>query len=70
MEMGHRVRDMAGRKLFPPTGRLSILSVLRRVRHSTVHVTKRQKKKEEREMEQMDCSEVIRGRTKDLIFRE
>lgn len=44
--MGYHVRYMAGRKLFPPTGRIRILSVLRRLRHSTVHVTKGQKKTE------------------------
>lgn len=49
--MGHSVRDVAPRKLFTSTGRLSILSVLRRVKHSTVHVTKGQKKGEKTEWE-------------------
>lgn len=76
--MGHSVRDVAPRKLFTSTGRLSILSVLRRVKHSTVHVTKGQKKgkknrvgkTDRRERQQMDCSQWIRGRTKDLNFQE
>lgn len=62
LQMGHHVRDMAGRKLFPPTGRISILSVLRRVRHSTVHVTKGQKNREgERERERGSRWIVHRG---------
>lgn len=41
-QMGHHVR---GRKLFPPTVRISILNVLGRVRYSTAHVCKGKKGK-------------------------
>lgn len=61
--MGHSVRDVAPRKLFTSTGRLSILSVLRRVKHSTVHVTKGQKKggktEWERQTEERDSRWIV-----------
>lgn len=61
--MGHSVRDVAPRKLFTSTGRLSILSVLRRVKHSTVHVTKGQKKEKktewERQTEERDSRWIV-----------
>lgn len=59
--MGHSVRDVAARKLFTSTGRLSILSVLRRVKHSTVHVTKGQKKGEKYRVGKTDRRETADG---------
>ncbi len=64
--------EMAGRKLFPRTGRLSILSVLRRVRHSTVHVTKKKKSGKERQRRERGSRWIVHrgqeGEQKTLTF--